>query len=469
MSTGNVLIDNAIVALVLAFAVISFVRSAILPRYAKQKESELKKRIKKKNLLEVPDMPLEQVAEQLKEMLPFNASKYEFGKSWIKASLFVEGVKSRITVMIEEKEGYFVVKPLAPDNNLDWNVASQVEEALSVICGKKDSVSDQNNEFEFNEFEFEKLKRRDSLRRKLGWVCRGLTALGVLCVAVMIFQKDYIPDHIGDVKSAVLPETSDPIGTVFDEFFGEQEWKNAKANVDGYAFVVMDGACYFETPVVKDSRRKVDVSIDFLINPETGMLMVHNISVDGAKLDSEAQTAFLEDVYTGHMAQKSFSSLQDVLSDFADNIGNGIRESYMGHYVSYYSAESGTGEEAPVETAASESVADGTEKTIVGRYKTEFGTSGGAELEIQFNSAEETCYAAFRGSYLNDAGEVEGILSPETDGTDGMWVLYDSNDYTDMLRIQYDGQDTITVVSLDGNNHGGMQFPGFAGTYTRIE
>ena len=205
-----------------------------------------------------------------------------------------------------------------------------------------------------------------SLRKNINGFALGVT---IVWLAVFIFLYYNTTDYIEAVKGAVLTDTEAPIGEVFDDFFGEQEWSNADANVDGYAFVIMNGACYYEVSV-DSSREKVNVEIEFLIQEESGELTIQNISVDGELLDTTAQAALIEDVYETHMARTSFQSVEDLLTDFGNFIGNEMMEGLMGHYVSYYSEEEeesaeGSGEAEEEEAIAEETVMEENEEDIV--------------------------------------------------------------------------------------------------------
>ena len=111
------------------------------------------------------------------------------------------------------------------------------------------------------------------------------------------------------------------------------------------------------------------------------------------------------------------------------------------------------------------------EKSLCGTYELSF-EDGGAELEIIYSQEKDIYSAVFSGSLGMDAGSTEGFLSAYTDGTDNIWEYYDnsefdSGNYNPSFRLQYDGLDSVTVTSLDGQTFGGMRFPGFAGEYVR--
>ena len=346
-----------VVFALLAAAVIARFR---LEFYEIGKERLLKRKIREKTLIPAANQSLEDVAEKLREALDFQAKKVEVGKNEIDVNLFADGVKSEITIRIKPQDGYFVVRPLISDA-LHWNIAGQVEETLAYVCGEKSSISNDDARYEFA-----KLLRIRKFEKKYKWLCIGAT---IVWLAVFIFLYYNTTDYIEAVKGAVLTDTDAPIGEVFDDFFGEQEWSNADANVDGYAFVIMNGACYYEVSV-DGSREKVNVEIEFLIQEESGELTIQNISVDGELLDTTAQAALLEDVYETHMARTSFQSVEDLLTDFGNFIGNEMMEGLMGHYVSYYSEEDeesaeGSGEAEEEEAIAEETVMEETEEDMV--------------------------------------------------------------------------------------------------------
>ena len=112
------------------------------------------------------------------------------------------------------------------------------------------------------------------------------------------------------------------------------------------------------------------------------------------------------------------------------------------------------------------------EKSLRGTYERSFDSNGGAGFEVTYSPEEDLFYASFNGSIGEEAAGTEGFLSAYTDGTDNTWEYYDNvefeaGNYNPSFRLQYDGIDTIVVTSLDGQTFGGMQFPGFEGTYVR--
>lgn len=110
-----------------------------------------------------------------------------------------------------------------------------------------------------------------------------------------------------------------------------------------------------------------------------------------------------------------------------------------------------------------------TQKALSGMYEAHFGDEGGAELEITFVAGDGIYAVIFSGSYYDQAGYTEGNLVAYTDGTDNIWEYYEDNSYDPSMRLEYDGVDTIEVISLDNQKFGGSGFPGFSGAYQRIE
>ena len=114
------------------------------------------------------------------------------------------------------------------------------------------------------------------------------------------------------------------------------------------------------------------------------------------------------------------------------------------------------------------------EKPISGVYKLELGNEGEAELDIMYGTGDDSFSASFVGCYADDAGSTFGSLEAYTDGTDGIWRYYvdgqiDEENDAPPIQLEYDGADTIVVKSLDGQSFGGVNFPGFDGTYIRTE
>jgi hypothetical protein len=114
-------------------------------------------------------------------------------------------------------------------------------------------------------------------------------------------------------------------------------------------------------------------------------------------------------------------------------------------------------------TASSDSM-----KNFSGKYEANFDGIGGAELEITYASGDDAFYASFSGSYGDSAGDTDGSLFP---GDESEKIWYYQADYGSEIayQLQYDGQDTIIVSTVNGGNFGGISFPGFEGTYVRTE
>lgn len=109
---------------------------------------------------------------------------------------------------------------------------------------------------------------------------------------------------------------------------------------------------------------------------------------------------------------------------------------------------------------------NGVENDICGRYEMRFNWDGGAELEV--SRKNDGYYAVFSGSSYYHSGWTEGALFADNDGSNGVWFVLDEYSNAYSLKLEYDGKNSIVVTSLDGDNHGGMQFPGFSGSYTRV-
>ena len=111
--------------------------------------------------------------------------------------------------------------------------------------------------------------------------------------------------------------------------------------------------------------------------------------------------------------------------------------------------------------------------SLLGTYSFTYADGqGGAELEIWLSSeqADAIFDVTFSGSYDAYAGETEGYIVPYTDGSDGLWEYYDNSGFyagsynPSMLLSINQTAHTIIPPSLDGDNFGGMYFPGFDGT-----
>lgn len=118
----------------------------------------------------------------------------------------------------------------------------------------------------------------------------------------------------------------------------------------------------------------------------------------------------------------------------------------------------------------------GEDNSLIGIYNFTFADGqGGASLEIGLSNeqADAIFNVTFSGSYGDRAGGTEGYIIPHTDGSDGIWEYYDNyavaegNYAPSMLLTINQTAHTVVVTSLDGDNFGGLRFPGFGGTYTK--
>ena len=116
------------------------------------------------------------------------------------------------------------------------------------------------------------------------------------------------------------------------------------------------------------------------------------------------------------------------------------------------------------------------DNSLIGIYNFTFDDGqGGASLEIGLSNeqADAIFNVTFSGSYGDRAGGTEGYIIPYTDGSDGIWEYYDNyavaegNYAPSMLLLINQTAHTVVVTSLDGDNFGGLRFPGFEGTYTK--
>lgn len=119
----------------------------------------------------------------------------------------------------------------------------------------------------------------------------------------------------------------------------------------------------------------------------------------------------------------------------------------------------------PAETpAAYEETAAPAATPLFGTYESSLDGLGNAEIQIEYISGDDMIWASFSGASGMDAGSATGYLY-ETEGQ--VYDFYADGDLGASMRLSYDGYGTLTVSSMDGNTFGGLNFPGFSGTYTQ--
>lgn len=92
---------------------------------------------------------------------------------------------------------------------------------------------------------------------------------------------------------------------------------------------------------------------------------------------------------------------------------------------------------------------------------------GGNTINIAYDPNNDVFLASFSGSYDDYAGGTDGYLVAYTDGSDGLWQYYTDDSYTPIFKMKVEGN-VLTVSPDEGyQTFGGMDFPGFDGTYTR--
>ncbi len=96
---------------------------------------------------------------------------------------------------------------------------------------------------------------------------------------------------------------------------------------------------------------------------------------------------------------------------------------------------------------------------IYGSYYQDLG-EGGISAEIGFYSGTGEDYITLEGSYFDSYGYFSGTIVYT--GYSSMYAI-DENGNT--IYFEYNGSSKITVTS--GDNTGGMNFPGFTGTYQK--
>ena len=101
------------------------------------------------------------------------------------------------------------------------------------------------------------------------------------------------------------------------------------------------------------------------------------------------------------------------------------------------------------------------ENWMYGSYYLDLG-EGGITAEIGFYTDTGVDYISLSGSYMDSMGEFTGTITYMDDGS-----MLASNEYDETVYFEYNGIDQIEIVFAD--NTGGMDFPGFEGTYQKTE
>jgi hypothetical protein len=235
-------------------------------------------------------------------------------------------------------------------------------------------------------------------------------------------------------------------GDVFDEFFGSPTWKYFEST-DGLDIVEFTGYCMYQNTEVK-------VRLQFILDVENSTFESGAMSFNDVP-----QTTLI----TAALIEKAFSQ-------YVEKHGRNVESQDNLNYEIEQIFNDGSGESESNDNMQSYEYSSNTTKNITGKYVADFDGVGGAELEIIYESEDDNFYALLNGNYGTDIGETEGYIF--FDDSDGSWYYQDAGymyggDFS--YQLQYDGEDTIVITSLNGATYGGIQFPGFSGTYVRTE
>lgn len=252
-------------------------------------------------------------------------------------------------------------------------------------------------------------------------------------IAELNEDEEISDEHVLFVKNGYPSSYPDcNYGDVFDFFFASPTWKYFEGE-NGEDVVEFTGYCIY-------LEQEVKARLQFILDMDNGTFETGAMSFNDVPQTQLITVALIEKAFSEY-ANKEFEGAEADL-EISQNEQQNIVDN---------------------ESSSSET------KSFCGKYEAKFDDGGGAEIEIIYASGDGEFYATFNGSYYDAAGETEGYLFTETDGFDGIWNYraYDDEEYS--YQLQYDGQDTIVVGSLNGNTYGGINFPGFSGTYMRTE
>ena len=435
-------IGQPIVQLVIIAIIGSFIGMIPLKMYENKRKVERARRAGQGDLVRVPDLPLTTVMEKLRETIPFPNSQILEIKGSILVTCIIPGVRKKIAVGIRQRDEYFEVSPVDSDA-LSNNVSDRIEDALSMACWNEHYHLDINAAYEF-----ERMNRWKKLMKGI-----RIAACAVLigCVCVIAYQDTMAENYVNGVRDAVLTDTTDSIGTVFDEFFGDSKWSNIKATNDQYTFVRMDGKCYYVAEAFQDSKREVNAEVDFLINKDSGELNIHSVKIDGAQLDGSSMEGFIEDVYVDHMAVHNYDSFGSILEDFGSVFGNAISDSLYGHYVSYYSDSVSDGSSNKAEDTAPET-SEVPESTIPETTAPEWTAAETETPEASRESLQTAKISDYNGSF-----DIETICNTEwscrpDDMTNAVMTITVNDDGSLHLAIQASSTHNPYVNNFSGNS-----------------
>lgn len=195
----------------------------------------------------------------------------------------------------------------------------------------------------------------------------------------------------------------------------------------------------------------------------------------GMDMEIYEKAGFMFVNYNGYTEENPYKSVEyegyvdkgALTSNTGETFEHASKEEINRYYEELYNQESSS---PSVEIP--DDMANQQEDSLIGIYQCTFDDQGEAGLEIKQSDeqADAIFDVIFSGSYDTYAGETEGYIIPHTDGSDGIWDYFenDSGSYNPSMLLAIDETTfTIKVTSLDGNNFGGMNFPGFEGIYQK--
>lgn len=166
---------------------------------------------------------------------------------------------------------------------------------------------------------------------KAKWVKRIGKGLEILALVALfggtaIIIKIHITNeqYIETLKNCTFSGTTDTVGHVFGEFYGNLEWtaENPAEKDKNHKYIIMTGQCYREAAMIAETEL-IDVKIIFdarkLIDDYYQFKRLYGF-VNGKMLNNEEFAALIEDTYGASYDRSDMldNGVSSLLSGFAD-------------------------------------------------------------------------------------------------------------------------------------------------------
>lgn len=297
--------------LVLALVVFAIFVEVKVRMQVNKAASQYQDRLRNNELVRVPNIPIEEIAVKLRQLMPFKKFDVTVTGDDINIRCYIDEKKQLYTITISKQNEYYTLH--IKGKKAKYIVLKQIEDILSLACWGKHAYTDFNLEVELND-----LKKKENLSLVSKIACL-LGAIG--WIGYISYAYTYINPIIA-LKASELNNTTITVGEMADEFFDNPKWKVRASLPDEDGFIDISGKCYHVSDIMGGTVNLVDLSLEFFYS-NGGAFHLTGAKVDGESIDTDEIEALVSDLYKGHM--------ENELID-----GNGNLPSY-GHYISYQS------------------------------------------------------------------------------------------------------------------------------------